>query len=168
MKYFSLILIFILTFGFILSVSADESSQSLTRQAAESLARGEAAKAMAVADKCIKLFSEEAQKIQKDFKNETKEIITKEPITIFKKYRILNDVGMCQFIMGESFRIRGSYKEANKAYKKVITEYPESRNLLEIREGVFILNKLADDAKDRMGLDPQNKFYTLVAVIKVY
>ncbi|GEM_PF-2479343 len=168
MRVINLILVFGLVFGFIPLAFAEGSSQELTREAARALAQGKFTQAIAAAEKCIELSSREAKKEQSKIKVLGKIALSADSKEVFSKYRILNDVGMSQFIVAEACRVQGKSKEANQAYKKVIMEYPESRNLLEIQRGKFVLIKLADEAKSRLKLDPQNKFYKLPIAIKVY
>ena len=168
MRYVSLILVFGLVFGFCPLAFGEESSKELTQKAALSLAQGKSAQAIESAQKCIDTFGKEAKTQQKKIKALGKKTLNGQPKEVFEKYRVLNDVGMCQFIIGEAYRTEGKSKEANQAYKKVITEYPESRSLLEVQKGTFVLNKLADEAENRTKLDPRNEFYKLPIVLRVY
>ncbi len=167
MKYLSLILVVGLVFGFSSLTFGAESSKELTQQAATALAQGKTKEAQELAQKCIDTFGEEAKKQQKEIKALGDKGLVGEAKAIFEKYRGLNDVGMCQFIIGESFRMQGKAIEANAAYKKLITEYSESCTLLELQDSL-VLDKLALQAESRMKLDPKNKFYVLPAVIKIY
>ena len=168
MRYLSLILVFGLVFGFVPLAFGEESSKELTQKAALVLAQGKSVQAIEMAQKCIDTFGKEAKAQQKKIKALGKKGLSGQPKEVFEKYRVLNDVGMCQFIIGESYRIQGKSNEANLAYKKVISDYPESCSLLEVQKGNFVLDKLADEAENRTKLDPKNEFYKLPIVITVY
>ena len=168
MRYVSLVLVLGLVLGFAPLAFGEESSKELTQKTALSLTQGNSAQAIEMAQKCIDTFGEEAKKQQKKIKALGKKGLSGEPKQVFEKYRVLNDVGMCQFIIGEAYRIQGKSKEANLAYKKVISDYPESCSLLEVQKGNFVLDKLADEAGNRTKLDPKNEFYKLPIVITVY
>ena len=167
MRYISLILVLGLVFSFVPLAFGEESSKQIVQKAALALAQGKSAQAIASAQKCIDTFGEEAKNQQRKIKILGKKALSGNPKQIFEKYRVLNDVGMCQFIIGEAYRIQGKSKEANQAYEKIINEYPGSCTLLRVQED-FVLNKLADEAEARMKLDPENEFYTLPAAITIY
>jgi len=166
------ILVFMVTLGLLMAPLtqglAQDSSKALTQTAAEALAKSKTDLAIKTAQSCIDQFGEEAKKIQNKIKGQGEKIFKGEAKAVFEKYRVLNDVGMCQFIIGEAYRMQGKSKEANQAYKKIIDEYPESRSLEKTRVKNFVLNKIADIARFRMKLDSKSEFYKLPANITVY
>jgi len=96
----------------------DFTSQTLTGKAWSALNANDLDTTLAYTDKCIKLYKEEAIKMQAsltEYPWETKEEIF--------SYWALNDVGICLFIKGEMLRKSGRIKEAREVFEDLANNY---------------------------------------------
>lgn len=95
---------------------SDSSSGTLTIKAWEALSNGDFEKSFLYADKCIKLYRDEAANEQRSLKGfpSTGEV---------NNYGALNNVATCFFIKGEALFQQGRYKEARPYYQAVIDKY---------------------------------------------
>ena len=148
------------------ALSAQESSPALSNAAGKALNQGKLTEARALAQQCIDKFGAEAKKMQLSIKTQGEKALEGKAEEVFKKYQALNDVGICQFIIGESYRMSKESAQANAAYTKVINEYSESRMLRQVRN-VLILEKISDLASSRKKLDPNSKFYNIPIKVQV-
>lgn len=94
----------------------DYTSQTLTTKAWDSLGKKDYQGVDVYTKKCLQLYEEEAQKMQKeltDYASKDKAF----------NYWALNDVGTCYFILGESLAEQKKFQEALEAYKVVMEEF---------------------------------------------
>lgn len=96
----------------------DERSTTLVTKAWEALEKNNAPEAILYANKCIKLYAQQAHSMQgslQDFPSGSND-------NVFR-YWALNDVGTALFILGEAYRSTGQYEEEAQSYKILINEY---------------------------------------------
>jgi tetratricopeptide (TPR) repeat protein len=96
----------------------DFRSETLTTKAWGALNEGDLEAVLAYTNKCIELYSEQAQKMQgslDDYPEGTNDEIF--------AYWALNDVATSLFIQGEAYRKAKQKDEALAAYKKVVADY---------------------------------------------
>lgn len=96
----------------------DYSSQTLVRKAWEALDNEQLDMALIYTEKCIKLYTEQALKMQ----SELKELPRGENEEIFI-YWAVNDVATAHYIRGRAFELKGKTAEAKKEYLTVRDKY---------------------------------------------
>lgn len=98
----------------------DYTSQTLTTKAWESLLKKDYSGVEVYTKKCLQLYEEEAQKMQKaltDYPNKDNAF----------NYWALNDVGTCYFILGESLLEQKKFQEAMEVYQVVMEDFTYSQ-----------------------------------------
>lgn len=98
----------------------DYTSMALTAKAWEALEKKDYVGVDIYSQKCIELYEEEAKKQQ----TSQTDYLPKEKA--FNAWA-LNDVGTCNFILGESLMAQGKYKQAKDAYSTIIDQYSYSQ-----------------------------------------
>ena len=112
-------MIFTLAFALVLNSTlaqdfGDHKSSTLTAKAWAELGKNNTDMAITYADKCIELYMQEAEKMQKSLEDFTAQEDT-------PKYWALNDVGTCLYIKAQALLKKGKKKEALTTFK-VLTE----------------------------------------------
>lgn len=96
----------------------DYRSETLVVKAWKSLDKEKFEEVLVYTDKCIKLYSQEADRMQKTLKGyaegSDEEIFS---------YWALNDVATAYFIQGEVYRKKGEAAKAREAFQKIIDEF---------------------------------------------
>jgi tetratricopeptide (TPR) repeat protein len=96
----------------------DYKSSTLTTKAWMALKANDTNAVVAYTDKILELYEEKAKEMQGSMTEYAWETVDE----IFSKWA-LNDVGTALYIRGELFKNTGDYKEAKKAYKKLVDNY---------------------------------------------
>lgn len=94
----------------------DYTSEYLTTQAWKMLSKKDFDGVKVITDKCIDLYSKEAEKMQgtlSEYPSKNKAF----------NYWALNDVGTCYFILGEALEQQGKYPEAIEVYEVVVNDF---------------------------------------------
>lgn len=94
----------------------DLSSRNLVLQAWKALANREQGVVHYAADKCIELYSKEADKQQRQLRDFA-------PRDKAFEYWALNDVATAYFIKGESYAAEEKYREAKTAFRQIMRHY---------------------------------------------
>lgn len=119
-KYVTIAFVFGLTVGVPVTAlhAEDRQSSALVQRAWQALQAGDADQVSGLAAECLKLYGEEAARMQA----ELQAYPAGEPQDVFR-YWALNDVATILFVEAEAYRRAGVIAEAKARYQRIVDEF---------------------------------------------